>query len=290
MKKFFISTVMMLLTVAAMAQNKIAPTLTNGYRAVYVEEQTTGDNKIVTETECVVSDVTPNGAIITTTILNVETTGGEDDITNKMMALSEQVMRGVSVKFIVNADGQVTGIQNIDEVKARCTELANTMIDELMTQVPQMAQMMPKDVLMAQVTEKLNEETLIQAATVNSVLALNGKTPMNGASETFTYQGLKLKRMYFVAGKRIITNSTLDMTTDELKELLIHQVEQIAPDQAEMIKQNIDLIMGQMTMEMTMRSTYELQDNGWVKSIQTETSQNMMGQSTRAVSTITLKE
>jgi hypothetical protein len=290
MKKYFISTIMMLLTVAAMTQNKISPLLQNGYRAVYIEEQTSGETKIVAEYEYVVSDVTPNGAIITTTLLNVETTGGEDDLTGKLMAMGEQIMRGVSVKLIVNADGQVTGLQNTDEVKARCTEMANTMIDELLAQAPQIAQMMPKEALLAQVTEKLDEQSLIQSLTNIGVLSLNGKTPMNGASETFSYQGMKMKRMYFVAGKRIITNSTLDMTTDELKEFIIHQVEQIAPDQAEMIRQNIDLIMGQMTMEMTIRSTYELQDNGWVKSIQTETTENMMGQSSRQVSTTTLKE
>ena len=76
---------------------------------------------------------------------------------------------------------------------------------------------------------------------------------------------------------------------DDLKKLIIKQVEEQAPEQAEMIKQNIDLVMGQMKFEMSEKSTYQLQDNGWVKSVKNEVNQNMMGQVMKATETITLK-
>ena len=79
------------------------------------------------------------------------------------------------------------------------------------------------------------------------------------------------------------------MQKDDLKKLIIKQVEEQAPEQAEMVKQNIDLVMGQMKFEMSEKSTYQMQDNGWVKSVKNEVNQNMMGQVMKATETITLK-
>ena len=63
------------------------------------------------------------------------------------------------------------------------------------------------------------------------------------------------------------------------------------PSQAEMIKQNIDMVMqsGMMKIEMTEDTTYELQDDGWVKSIKTVMNNKMMGKDIRTVSTVTMK-
>ena len=102
---------------------------------------------------------------------------------------------------------------------------------------------------------------------------------------------MKMKRMYFVQGKNIVANSTLNMTKDEMKEMLIQMVEKSAPDQAAMVKENIDQIMssGMLKMDMKETVTYELQDDGWVKSIKGESTTETMGQKVVTVSTITLK-
>ena len=133
---------------------------------------------------------------------------------------------------------------------------------------------------------------LILASLRNTgVLSLNGKTISNGATDSYeNEEGFKMKRMFFVAGKNIIVNSTLNMSKDELKTLIIKQVEEQAPEQAEMIKQNIDMVMGQMKFEVTGKSTFTMQDNGWVKSVKTEASQEAMGQSTKSVTVTTLKQ
>lgn len=294
MKKLLFSCLVLLVCSVAVAQTKISPRLVNGYRAVYTEEQTIeaggNETKTVSETEYVVSDVTPTGAVITCTLLNVETTGGDDDLTAKITHLSECIMEGVSVRLQTNADGQVTGILNFDEVKARGTAMATNLINALLAVNPDMEQMVPKDVLLNQITSGITEENLINGFGVGGVLALNGKTAMNGATENVVYQGMKMKRMYFVAGKNVITNATLDMSRDELKEFVINQVAQIAPDQKEMISQNIDMVLGQMTFQMNVKHTYEFQDNGWVKSVRTEMTQDVMGQSAKQTSITALKE
>ena len=81
------------------------------------------------------------------------------------------------------------------------------------------------------------------------------------------------------------------MTKDEMKEMLIQMVEKSAPDQAAMVKENIDQIMssGMLKMDMKETVTYELQDDGWVKSIKGESTTETMGQKVVTVSTITLK-
>ena len=88
-----------------------------------------------------------------------------------------------------------------------------------------------------------------------------------------------------------MANSTLNMTKDEMKEMIIKQVEKSAPEQAAMVKENIDQLMstGMLKMDMKETATYELQADGWVKSIKNETTTETMGQQLVTKSTATLK-
>ncbi|MBO4811061.1 MAG: hypothetical protein J5552_05780 [Prevotella sp.] len=294
MKKLILTSVVLLMAMMAQAQTKIAPKLQNGFKAVYISESSLSamgkECKMTDESEYVVSNVTDKGAVITVTTKDIKINGDENDITTQLLLLSQQMFTGVSVQLITNADGQVTGVKNLDEVKNKAMEYAGKMIDKLLAQSPEVAQAMPKETLMKQLTSKMTEEAMVAQFSKSGVLALNGKTVTNGATENYEGdEGMKMKRMYFVVGKNIITNSTLDMQKDDLKNLIIKQVEEQAPEQAEMIKQNIDLVMGQMKFEMSEKSTYQLQDNGWVKSVKNEVNQNMMGQVMKATETITLK-
>ncbi len=295
MKKLFLTSVVLLMAVMAQAQTKITPKLQKGFKAVYTEVATNNaggtEQKVTSETEYVVSDVTADGAVIDITMTSIDAGQADNGPMGKLMSLSESVMKGVCIKVRTDAEGQVKGVVNLDEVKAKVIQLAGSIVDEIMKESPEVSQALPKDVLMSQFSEQLTEESLIASLTNSGVLALNGKTVRNGATESVNNeQGMKLKRMYFVVGKNIITNSTLDMTKDELKEFVLKQVEKVAPDQAEMVKQNIDAVMGQMSFNVTSKSTYEMQDNGWVKSIKTEASQDSMGQSVKQTSEITLKQ
>ena len=144
-----------------------------------------------------------------------------------------------------------------------------------------------------QFKECFTEETILRGLQEStSPLALNGKTIITGAQEEYTSKdGLKMKRMYFVNGQNIIANSTLNMSKDEMKALLIKQVELRAPEQAQMVKDNIDQILdsGMLKIDMTQKDTYELQADGWPKSIVTENTTDMMGQQVITKTTITLK-
>ena len=76
-----------------------------------------------------------------------------------------------------------------------------------------------------------------------------------------------------------------------MKQTIIKQVEQTAPDQAQMIKDNIDQLMstGMLKMDHKETATYELQDDGWVKSIIVDSTTETMGQTVVSKSIVTLK-
>jgi hypothetical protein len=291
MKKFLMIAAVVLTAMVAQAQVKVAPKLVNGFKAVYSDVSKIDASgkpvNITSTTEYTVSDVTKDGAIITILVKDVTTDADANDITGKLLAIAQNMMKGVEMKLKTDANGTPTNIINFEEVKQRTTQAAEGLVDELLQAIPQLGSMMPKDKLIAQVTESVTEKALIDAyKTEDSPLTLNGKTITSGLTESFIdNQGLKMKASYFMLGKAIVCSKTLDMTKEELKEKIIKMVEKTAPEQAEMVKKNIDLVMSTMKFESTSKTTYELDADGWMKSIQTEKNQNMMGQKIQSTST-----
>ena len=83
----------------------------------------------------------------------------------------------------------------------------------------------------------------------------------------------------------------MDMSKDDLKKLVIAQVEKMAPEQASVVKENIDAVMdsGMIKIDVKETATYELADDNWVKSIKTEGNNETMGQKMTVATTVTLK-
>jgi len=294
MKKLFITTFVLLTALMAQAQTKISPKLENGFKAVYSTVNTLNmmDMSALTvtsEDEYAVSNVTPEGAVITITNLSMSPiqTEGIDPVTFILLTTAH-VLENTTVKLQVNADGVPQKILNLEEVKGKVDEVMNAAITKFFETNAELAQVMPKDKFLEQVSGRIDEEMLLSSF---DVLELNGKTVANGYQDTYTNdEGLKMKRMYFVSGNKVISNANLDMSKDEMKAFIISQIEKEAPEQAEAIKQNIDLVMSQLKVEMTEKYTFDLQDNKWPASITSEQSQDSMGQSMKATSVITLKQ
>ncbi len=295
MKKTLLSALVLLAALVAQAQTKIAPKLEKGMKMTYVETFTADAGgaaiKGNSESQYVVTDVTPTGAVIEATNSNITIDGDKSNPMVGILSIAQKMMEGLPVRMATDADGRVVKLLNFADLKDKSMKTVNAMLDKLYAETPNLAQMMPREALTEQIGSKLTEEEILaNYQNGNDVLSLNGKTLQNGATEKYEKEGMKMKRMFFVSGKSIVVNASLDMTKDELKQAIIDQVTKEAPEQAEMIKQNIDMLMGQMTFDMKEKSTYQLQDNGWVKSITTETSQEMMGQSSKTRHTITLKQ
>ena len=298
MKKIMMFSLMLTLAIALQAQVKVAPKMKKGTVKTYVAEATItlpgqGDVKVTAESKYTITDATADGFVLELVSTDVKSDCEPGNIAGKMMAAAEEMMEGAVVRAAIDKEGRVQNILNGDEVKARIDKQADAFIDKLMEDMPQLAQVVSKDGLKKQVATSLTVNALVetlQAAT--SPLALNGKTITTGSQEEFvSKEGMKMKRLYFVNGKTIITNSVMNMTEDEMKQTIIKQVEQSAPNQAQMIKDNIDQLMstGMLKMDHKETATYELNDEGWVKSIVVDSTTETMGQQVVTKSVTTLK-
>jgi hypothetical protein len=298
MKKLMTVSLMLTIALALQAQVKVAPKMEKGTVKTYATEAvitipSQGDVKMTTDSKFTITDATADGYVLEMVCTDVKTECEPGNIAGKLMAAAEEMMKDAVVRAAVDKNGRVQDILNADEVKAGLDANADTFIDQLMTDMPQLAGVVSKEGLKKQVSQSLTIDALVQTLQeATSPLALNGKTIMTGAQEEFVNkEGIKMKRLYFVNGKTIIANSTINMTEDEIKQFIIKQVEQSAPDQAQMIKDNIDQLMksGMLKMDFKESATYELQDDGWVKSIVVDSSTETMGQKVVSKSTVTLK-
>ena len=289
---------MLTIAVALQAQVKVAPKMEKGTVKTYVAEATItlpgqGDVKVTADSKYSITDAKADSYVLEMVSTDVKTECEPGNIAGKLVAAAQEMMKDAVVRATLDKDGRIQNILNGDEVKARVDKQADAFIDQMMADVPQLAGVVSKDALKQQVSQALTVEGLVQTLQqATSPLALNGKTIASGSQEEFVSQeGLKMKRMYFVNGKTIIANSVMNMTEDEMKQTIIKQVEKSAPDQAQMIKDNIDQLMstGMLKMDHKETATYELQDDGWVKSIVVDSTTETMGQTVVSKSIVTLK-
>ena len=298
MKKLFFVSLLLTIVIAAQAQLKIAPKMQKGTVKTYITVATTsipmqGDSKVTSESKYTVVDATADGYILDIETVNIQVEADAENIAGKLMAAGEEIQKGIVVRVATDKDGKPVKVLNADELKAKIEKSADAVIDKMFADIPQLSEMATKEVLKNQFLSASTEEVIMRGLQEStSALALNGKSIITGAQEEFVSKdGLKMKCIYFVNGQNIIANSTLNMNKDEMKDLIIKQVEERAPDQAEMVKENIDQIMatGLLKIDMTQKDTYELQADGWVKSITSESTTETMGQKIVTNSTITLK-
>ena len=298
MKKIMMVSLMLTIAMALQAQVKVAPKMEKGTVKTYVAEATItlpgqGDVKVTADSKYSITDAKADSYVLEMVSTDVKTDCEPGNIAGKLVAAAQEMMKDAVVRATLDKDGRIQNILNGDEVKARVDKQADAFIDQMLADVPQLAGVVSKDALKQQVSQALTIEGLVQTLQqATSPLALNGKTIASGSQEEFVSQeGLKMKRMYFVNGKTIIANSVMNMTEDEMKQTIIKQVEKSAPDQAQMIKDNIDQLMstGMLKMDHKETATYELQDDGWVKSIAVDSTTETMGQTVVSKSIVTLK-
>ncbi len=296
MKKVMLFSMMMLMALVANAQLKVAPKLEKGVEKTYVTETTMslpgqGDVKMTVENKYRVADATPDGFLWDVTTTDVKMEAAPDNIVGKLMGAAEEMMLGQTLNVATDKDGKLLKIVNFEELKPKMEQWASKLMDKMVKELPQLEA--AKDMLGQQIKGSINEEKLVSTfRDATSIMALNGKAIMTGAQEDIVNSdGFKMKRMYFVNGKNITTNSSMNMSKDEMKEMIIKQVEQNAPDQAAMIKENIDQVMesGMLKIDVKEKATYELADDGWVKALKVENTTESMGQSSTTTSVVTLK-
>jgi hypothetical protein len=289
MKKVILLSVMLVASMAISAQTKIVPQMKKGLKKVYATTATVSvggqkDVKMTSETKYTVTEANADGYVVDMMVTSFATDADVNDVAGQMISATQEMMKDVNVRLQTNKDGQVVGIKNYAEVKKQIDAFGAKIVDKLMESVPQLSEVMSKDALKQQIQESVNEQALIRSLKeADGVLMLNGKTPMTGAQEEYVNEkGVKMKRMYFVNGKSIVTNGSANITKDELKAMIIEQVEKTMPAQAEIVKQNIDQLLssGMLKVDIKETSTYEMGDDSWVKSVKTESNSEFVGTKT----------
>lgn len=293
-----IVSVMLMAAFAAQAQLKVASKMEKGTTKTYVTTMTANipgqdEVKMTVDTKYTVSGATADGYTLDIVTTDVKSDATADNIAGKLIAASQELMKNITVSLTTDKDGKILSIKNFNELKPKMDAAAGKLVDRMLKDIPQLTELMSKEALINQITDNVNEESLVRTMQANtSVLTLNGKTIMTGAQDEFVNeQGMKMKRMYFVNGKKVNTNSSMNMSKDEMKAFIIKSVEQMAPEQAEMIKQNIDQVMdsGMLKIDMKQTANYEIADDGWVKRLESDATTDTMGQKITITSVTTLK-
>jgi hypothetical protein len=299
MKKLFFALSFMMMAIGIQAQMKtIQPKYQVGDHALYRYESTTtitSENPVtvkITYTEdYTVREADANGAIIDLVKKDVKVEGAEENIMVQLMSMGQQFVDGVIFKLKTDATGKIIDIVNKDELAAHINGKAEETATQMLAKMPELAQATNKDELKEQLLEQVSAEALLNGFQNNpNIFALNGKTLMTGTVDSYENQlGMKMNRLFMVKGNQVKSSGSLNLSKDELKELILSQVPE---EQAEMVRQNIDLILnsGQIKAEMKEDATYEYLDNGWVGSISVEESGDIMGQKQTGATKLTLLE
>ena len=298
MKKMFLVGLMLTTMLAAQAQLKVAPKMQKGDQKSYVTTTAIdipgqGAVNINTESTLNVAEAKADGFVLKLENTKVTSDAQDNNIAGKILAAAQEMQTGIAILLATDKDGKPLSITNYADVKKQIEVNSGQLIDKMLTAAPQLEQMMPKDALKQQLVASVTEEKLLNSLlwSVNP-LALNGKTIMTGAQEEYVNdQGIKMKRLYVVNGQSITATSSANLTKEETKKLIIEQVEKNAPAQAEMIKQNIDQVLdsGMLKIDMKETATYDLQADGWIKSIKAENTNETMGQKMTVSTTVTLQ-
>ena len=298
MKKLFLVSLALITMTAAQAQLKVIPTLKKGLEKVYESKATMtlpGQSaiNIATNTKYTVSDATADGYVLDVVTTNFTSDAAASNVAAQILSAAQEMMKDVNIRIATDKNGKPVKIVNYAELSKQLDERSKQMVNKIYELIPQAKSVLPEETLKQQFMESLSENALFQSVTGNSSpLLLFGKTIMTGAQEEFVNeQGLNMKRMYFVNGKDVTTNATLNMSKEQVKKLIIAQIEKTMPEQADAVKGQIDQLIesGMLKLDAKETTTFKLQDDFWPATWTTEVSTETAGQQTSTKTTTTLK-
>ena len=297
MKKLFFLSIGLLMAVTIFAQSiKVTPALKKGMNKTYTNTTaiTTMDQtiNIVSEQRFSITKETPQGYEMLIETTNYSSDAKDDNLAGRLLTLGTEILKDTKAQVSLNKEGKLLDIINYEEIKTKCLASGERMVDELLKAAPEISQVLTKEALVEQVAATLTREKLIKSLAGNSnPLALFGLTIVNGMQDKYNNGMFDLKRTWLVNGKKIFASAKSDMSKEELKAYVLSQVEKLAPQQADMIKENIDMVLssGLIKIDVTENANYELADDLWIKSMETTVENDMMGQKTSSSTKIQQK-
>ncbi len=311
MNRILSLTAAVLISIAAVAQSqvKVSAKYAKGDFAVYdVEQQiettsqTAGLSQKTNFTGQVKFDVIGVQNDGYTLAINVQkwdnTDGDSNDLTSTIASINYKMLTGIQLIVRTDNDGKLLHLENYEEVK----EKSNVFIDKLFNEIAKgdneqepMVINTIKERLGKQLTEEATLEIIRQAA---NHLSLYGKTLANGTMEDEELNEMKFKTTYIVTtpqdkGAYNIKSSAVgNMNEDEIANLIIKQVEKMMPEQADMIKQNIDMLKGSglLKIDLSKQCSFGFNQKGWLLNSESELKVSQMATETITTSKWKLKD
>ena len=285
MKKLFLLSIGLLMAVTIFAQSiKVTPALKKGMNKTYTNttaittmEQTIN---IVSEQHFSITKETPQGYEMLIETTNYSSDAKDDNLAGRLLTLGTEILKDTKAQVSLNKEGKLLDIiASMGHVRDLPDKTLS--VDVRNRYEPKYEIIPEKEALVEQVAATLTRENLIKSLAGNSnPLALFGLTIVNGMQDKYNNGMFDLKRTWLVNGKKIFASAKSDMSKEELKAYVLSQVEKLAPQQADMIKENIDMVLssGLIKIDVTENANYELADDLWIKSMETTVENDMMGQ------------
>lgn len=291
MKKVFAISIGLMMAVSVFGQSiKVTPALKKGQVKTYtttIAATAMGQPVNVSyEQKYTITKETPEGYEMTQEMTNFKSEGNGENLLSRLVTIGEEIMKDSKVQIRLDKEGKVLEIINFEEVKAKSKASADKLIDEIFEAAPEISQVMKKEQLQEQLMAELTPEGMTNSLTVaSSPLALFGRNITSGMQDTYENNMVTLKRIWLVTGKKIGTSAKTEMSREELKDYILKQVEKTMPQQAAMIKDNIDTVLdsGLLKLDISAKASYELTDDLWVKSMETTMESDMMGQKSSSI-------
>jgi hypothetical protein len=311
MKKNVLTTLMLLVALMAQAQNSVTikPTLKTGMAKAYtIKSESTVPGSMAADVtgdlSYKVTDKTADGYQID--MLSSFSNIDANQLFQKMSSADIlQLMNNMKVELLTDKMGKVNGIKNtkqlIDKNMAMYDSLFHATLDQnpMLKDNPMVKESMEKSVKMMEgmLTEDFLMESFIQTP---NILSLNGKTITDGMVEDGTFaQILTTKSTYSLqnGGKTIVQTIKGDMDAASMKKYLAKTLSTMLPESVakeanpEELNTMIETMVsnGSMKMDMNIKATYDLDDDGWVKKLVTEMDMNMPGQAMKMRQVMTRK-
>ena len=302
---------MLLVALMAQAQNSVTikPTLKTGMAKAYtIKSESTVPGSMAADVtgdlSYKVTDKTADGYQID--MLSSFSNIDANQLFQKMSSADIlQLMNNMKVELLTDKKGKVNGIKNTKQLVDKNMAMYDSLFHATLAQNPMLKdnpmvkESMEKSSKMMEsmLTEDFMKESFIQTP---NILSLNGKTITDGMVEDGTYaQFLKTKSTYSLqnGGKTIVQTVKGDMDAASMKKYLAKTLSTLLPESVaqetnpEELNTMIETMIsnGSMKMDMNIKATYDLDDDGWVKKLVTEMDMNMPGQAMKMRQVMTRK-
>ena len=292
MKKFMMAATLLIMAITANAQVEFKGDYKQGQSATYevtlVNEMANPQtgmpiNLTVNYTnKYVINEAASDGYVIESTFTKADIQG-EEDMTNDVKYAIYSMLQGQPVLVQTDTNGKFQSIKNWDTVKAVLAKANEAGIDKIIAAHPEITQQMTKEQLL-QMTDAQITEALVMEAVDCGAFDLNGKTIKSGDEVTTVEDGINMKSNYTVTpmlGTTIVVEkSTANMTEEETKAFVFEKLKESgAPEeQIQMMEANWGQLvaMGVANVDFNETNTFRMK-NGWAQSIDSVSTQSLLG-------------